>query len=165
MPTPMPASIRKRSEVYAKNIHKRGNVRKSLDPAVEQKLEAEALRKKGLRTKAPASVSGSKKIIVAFLLITLGSALYQILSPLFGSSTRASKASKTSKATNPSVTLTPEQQAKAAEAILRAMNQQAAEKYMKSAKNYKPASPPSASLAPEGSSDAEEDQPAKGPLV
>ncbi|KAI8324711.1 hypothetical protein GQ54DRAFT_316094 [Martensiomyces pterosporus] len=161
---PMPANIRKRSEIYSKNIHNRGHVKKSLDPAREQRLEADAMRKKGLGSKAPVPVSGSKKLVIALLLITLGSALYQICAPLFGSFSWSTKATK------PTTTLTPEQQAKAAEAILKAMNEQAAEKYRAKAKSYKPASSSAVEADADSDSDAADDEEppvikVEGPLV
>ncbi|PIA13766.1 hypothetical protein COEREDRAFT_83251 [Coemansia reversa NRRL 1564] len=136
--TPMPATARKRSEQYAKNVTKRGHVKKSLSPRIEKRLEEERLRKNGIKTRKPALSSNARKVIVILLLITLGSALYQILQPLFSSSrhqpSRASRAKTTPD-------LTRQEQAKAAEAILRAMNREAAEKYMKTAKDYKPPAP------------------------
>ncbi|KAJ2080949.1 hypothetical protein H4R24_002702 [Coemansia sp. RSA 988] len=137
--TPMPATARKRSEQYAKNVTKRGHVKKSLSPRVEKRLEEERLRKKGIKTGQPVLGSNARKAIVALLLITLGSTLYQILQPLFSSS-----GNQPSQASRPRSTpdLTRQQQAKAAEAILQAMNREAAERYMKTAKDYKPPASP-----------------------
>ncbi|KAJ1986415.1 hypothetical protein GGI25_005758 [Coemansia spiralis] len=138
--TPMPASFRKRSEQYAKNVNKRGHVKKSLDPMVEKRLEAERLRKKGLGNSVPPLVSKSRRVLLVLLALVLGSALYQILQPLFGSSSDSNSSrgsSRKAKAPTQESELTREQQAKAAEAVLRAMNQQAQRKYMENAKNYK----------------------------
>ncbi|KAJ2640212.1 hypothetical protein IW137_003470, partial [Coemansia sp. RSA 1287] len=71
--TPMPANIRKRSEKYANNVHNRGNVKKSLDPKIEQRLETERVRKTGLGTKQPSLGPNGRKMVIALLLITLGS--------------------------------------------------------------------------------------------
>ncbi|KAJ1667017.1 hypothetical protein IW140_002229 [Coemansia sp. RSA 1813] len=138
--TPMPANIRKRSETYAQNINKRGHVKKSLDPKVEQRLEAERLRKKGLGKGNPILVSSSRKILLVLLTLVLGSTLYQVFLPLFGnngSSSSSSHRSNKKGASKQEPELTREQQARAAEAVLRAMNQQKIEKYRENAKNYK----------------------------
>ncbi|ORX73946.1 hypothetical protein DL89DRAFT_263953 [Linderina pennispora] len=119
---PMPAQLRKRSEIYDKNINKRGSVKKSLNPEKEQKIEAERLRKKGLGSGMPGPAAGSRKLVIALLVLTLGSVLYQVFSPWFG------KSSTSVKSTKPKTSLTPEQQAKAAEDILRAMNDFAAKR-------------------------------------
>ncbi|KAJ2354341.1 hypothetical protein IWW50_001787 [Coemansia erecta] len=171
--TPMPANIRKRSEKYAKNVHNRGHVKKSLDPVVEERLEAERLRKKGLTSKQPALGPNARKMVLGLLLITLGSALYQIMLPLFGSSGRSAPANARSAKTRTKADLTREQQAKAAEAILQEMNRQAAEKYMRTAKDYKPPTPEAVPF--EGGEDDEDDDgfvqavpipdTAEGPLV
>ncbi|KAJ1988704.1 hypothetical protein GGI04_006070 [Coemansia thaxteri] len=174
MPTPMPASIRKRSELHAKNIHKRGNVKSSLDPKTEQKHEAERLRKKGLGKGATSQVSSSRKLLLALLGIIFGSALYQICLPLFGGrSSSGGGSGATSAQTKSSTVLTREEQAKAAEAVLRALNQQAADRYMKSAKSYKPPAakavpPPPAVEVDSAVADDEDETPVivpAGPLV
>ncbi|KAJ2323033.1 hypothetical protein GGI00_005742 [Coemansia sp. RSA 2681] len=140
MTASMPASIRKRSELHAKNIDKRGSVKSSLDPKTEQKHEAERLRKKGLGTGAPSHASTSRKLLLALVLITVGSALYQVLSPMFANSggggsgaTRRKSPQEKSQAA-----LTREQQAEAAAAVLRSLNAKAAEKYLKAAKTFQP---------------------------
>ncbi|KAJ2665333.1 hypothetical protein IWW48_000222 [Coemansia sp. RSA 1200] len=140
--TPMPANLRQRSEQYAKNINNRGNVKKSLNPKVEQRLEAERLRKKGLGKNTPVMVSKSRRIILVLLALILGSTLYQVFLPLFGSggssssNTGSSARSSKKTASKQNTELTREQQARAAEAVLRAMNQQKLEKYRNSAKKY-----------------------------
>ncbi|KAJ2403210.1 hypothetical protein GGI23_000140 [Coemansia sp. RSA 2559] len=139
--TPMPANIRKRSEIYAQNVTKRGHVKTSLDPKAEQRIEAERLRKKGIGKGSPTLVSRSRKLLFVLLALVLGSTLYQMLLPLFGSSSSSSSSSSTrSNKKGPSKQepeLTREQQARAAEAVIRAMNQQKIEKYRENAKNYK----------------------------
>ncbi|KAJ2776732.1 hypothetical protein H4R18_005518 [Coemansia javaensis] len=130
--TPLPAPLRKRSEQYAKNITKRGHVKKSLNPVVEQRLEAERLRKKGLRTNQPAVLGpAARRAVVALLVITLGSALYQIVQPLIA--VRRSPAPPKGAAD-----LTRDQQARAAQAVLQELNRKAAEKYLRTAKDYRP---------------------------
>ncbi|KAJ2550351.1 hypothetical protein EV175_004105 [Coemansia sp. RSA 1933] len=134
--TPMPANIRKRSEIYAKNVTKRGHVKKSLDPKVEERLEAESLHKKGLGKGNPMLVSSSRKILFVLLALVIGSTLYQMLLPLLGNSSGGSSGSS-ARPTKKEKELTREEQARAAEAVLRAMNQQKIEKYRANAKNYK----------------------------
>ncbi|KAJ2063266.1 hypothetical protein GGI17_001877 [Coemansia sp. S146] len=161
MTASMPASIRKRSELYAKNIDKRGNVKSSLDPKTEQKHEAERLRKKGLGPGTSVHVSTSRKLLLALVVITVGSALYQVLSPMFA---RGGGSGATGKAaTKSQAALTREQQAEAAAAVLKSLNAKAAERYLKSARTWKPAEK-KASLA-DGD---DEETPAivvEGPLV
>ncbi|KAJ2723833.1 hypothetical protein GGI07_002372 [Coemansia sp. Benny D115] len=137
MPTssPIPANIRKRSELYAKNIKNRGNVKKSLDPKVEQRLESERISKTGLTANTPTMSTGSRRLIVAFLVLTLGSALYQACLPFFSSSSSHSTSKQTPKTAK---ALTREQQAQAAQAVLQEMNRKATEKYFSMAKNYQP---------------------------
>ncbi|KAJ2777648.1 hypothetical protein GGI15_004436 [Coemansia interrupta] len=138
----MPAAARKRSELFAKNIKHRGNVRKSLNPKTEQKIEAERLRKKGLGSGMPLPSFGNRRVIIAFLVLTLGSVLYQICMPFFGgdgsSSGRGSSRSAASQAKQSNSVLTREQQARAAEAVLQELNRKATEKYFSMAKDYKP---------------------------
>ncbi|KAJ1722386.1 hypothetical protein LPJ53_003180 [Coemansia erecta] len=139
--TPMPAAARKRSELFAKNIKHRGNVRKSLNPKTEQKIEAERLRKKGLGSGMPLPSFGNRRVIIAFLALTLGSVLYQICMPFFGgdgSSSSSGSRSATSQAKQSNSVLTREQQARAAEAVLQELNRKATEKYFSMAKDYKP---------------------------
>ncbi|KAJ1743063.1 hypothetical protein LPJ78_004336 [Coemansia sp. RSA 989] len=135
--TPMPAAFRKRSALYAKNINHRGHVKKSLNPKVEERLEAERLRKQGLKNGLPTLGPNGRKVVLVLLAITLGSMIYQMLMPLFA----LSWSSSTNSAAKTEAQLTKEQQAKAAEAILRAMNKRATEKYLKTAKDYKPPEP------------------------
>ncbi|KAJ1905198.1 hypothetical protein LPJ81_002057 [Coemansia sp. IMI 209127] len=137
--TPMPASIRKRSETYARNVTKRGNVKKSLDPKAEQRIEAERLRKKGIGKGSPTLVSRSRKLLLVLLALVLGSTLYQMLLPLFGRSSSSSSSPRSNKkgSSKQEPELTREQQARAAEAVIRAMNQQKVERYRENAKNYK----------------------------
>lgn len=130
----MPANLRKRSEIYANNIHSRGHVKTSLDPKMEQKHEAERLHKKGLGKSVPASVTNSRRLLLGLLVLLLGSALYQVCLPLFG----RSSGGRSSRATKDESQLTREQQARAAEAVLRAMNQKAAESYREKAATYVP---------------------------
>ncbi|KAJ2563747.1 hypothetical protein GGH95_004585 [Coemansia sp. RSA 1836] len=138
MTASMPASIRKRSEFHAKNIDKRGSVKSSLDPKTEQKHEAERLRKKGLGTGAPSHASTSRRLLLALVLITVGSALYQVLSPMFANSGSGGGASRKSPSEKSQAALTREQQAEAAAAVLRSLNAKAAEKYLKAAKTFQP---------------------------
>ncbi|KAJ2768678.1 hypothetical protein IWQ57_003434, partial [Coemansia nantahalensis] len=113
---------------------------------------AERLEKQGLRKGQPALGAGGRKVVVALLLITLGSALYQVLQPLFAGLGRpAGPAPKTE------ADLTREQQAKAAAAVLQALNRQATEKYLKSAKDYKPPPAPMAELTAEPKADDDND--------
>ncbi|KAJ1730089.1 hypothetical protein LPJ61_003203 [Coemansia biformis] len=135
--TPLPASIRKRSEQYAKNIHNRGHVKKSLNPKVEQRLEAERQQKQGLKTGQPVLGPSGRRVVVVLLLITLGSALYQILQPLLASLGRSA-----APAPETSPNLSREQQARAAEAVLRELNRKATEKYLRTAKDYQPPAAP-----------------------
>ncbi|KAJ1833823.1 hypothetical protein LPJ63_002448 [Coemansia sp. RSA 2711] len=158
--TPMPANLRKRSEQYAKNIKHRGHVKKSLNPEVERRLEEERLRKKGLKSGRPTLGPSGRKVVLALLLITLGSALYQIVQPLISNfSGRSAGGTQKTEAE-----LTREQQAKAAEAILKAMNQKAAEKYLKTAKHYKPPAAPANSNADAGDDDDEDEDIAAVPI-
>ncbi|KAJ1882537.1 hypothetical protein LPJ66_011136 [Kickxella alabastrina] len=135
--SPIPANIRKRSDKYANNIKHRGNVPKSLDPKVQQKLEALRLGKKGLGTGMPMpTASNARRILLALLLLTVGSALYQVCLPLFGS--QPSSGGQQPKAKQSTGVLTREQQAKAAQAVLQELNRKATEKYFSMAKNYQP---------------------------
>ncbi|KAJ2361614.1 hypothetical protein H4S02_011612 [Coemansia sp. RSA 2611] len=136
MTASMPANIRKRSELYAKNIDKRGSVKSSLDPKTEQKHEAERLRKKGLGASTPVHTSTSRRLLVALVAITVGSALYQVLSPMFASGASSSGGGK--EATKSRAALTREQQAREAAAVLKSLNAKAAERYLKSAKTWQP---------------------------
>ncbi|KAJ1824340.1 hypothetical protein GGH91_000593 [Coemansia sp. RSA 2671] len=136
MTASMPANIRKRSELYAKNIDKRGSVKSSLDPKTEQKHEAERLRKKGLGASTPVHTSTSRRLLVALVAITVGSALYQVLSPMFASGAGSSGGGK--EATKSRAALTREQQAREAAAVLKSLNAKAAERYLKSAKTWQP---------------------------
>ncbi|KAJ2816339.1 hypothetical protein FBU31_006615 [Coemansia sp. 'formosensis'] len=156
MTASMPANIRKRSELYARNIHKRGNVKSSLDPKTEQKHEAERLRKKGLGPGTPVHVSSSRRLLLALVAITVGSALYQVLSPMFASG--GSSAAGGTEATKSQAALTREQQAEAAAAVLKSLNAKAAERYLKSARTWQPA---------EKKAPLDEETPAivEGPLV
>ncbi|KAJ2849539.1 hypothetical protein IWW36_002545 [Coemansia brasiliensis] len=151
--TPMPAAFRKRSALYAKNIHNRGHVKKSLNPKVEERLEAERLRKKGLKNGQPILGPNGRKVVIALLVITFGSMIYQMLAPLFA----LSWSSDAGKAAKSEAQLTKEQQAKAAEAILQAMNKRATEKYMRTAKDYKPPVPEPAVAQKENSDDDDDE--------
>ncbi|KAJ2516392.1 hypothetical protein H4217_004618 [Coemansia sp. RSA 1939] len=177
--TPMPANLRQRSEKYAQNVNKRGNVKMSLDPKVEQRLEAERLRKKGLGKNTPMMVSNSRRILLVLLALVLGSTLYQVFLPLFGSgggsnNTGSSARSSKKGASKQNTELTREQQARAAEAVLRAMNQQKLEKYRDSANKYSAEEPADSngedfvSVTLAASPDSNEEPPvvnAKKPLV
>ncbi|KAJ2747940.1 hypothetical protein GGI20_000027 [Coemansia sp. BCRC 34301] len=158
MTASMPASIRKRSELHAKNIDKRGSVKSSLDLKTEQKHEAERLRKKGLGMGAPSHTLTSRRLLFALVVITVGSALYQILSPMFASSGSGKEPAKSQAA------LTREQQAEAAAAVLRSLNAKAADKYLKAAKTYQP--PAKARHSAKSPMDNDAEAPvAAGPLV
>ncbi|KAJ1824935.1 hypothetical protein LPJ56_002771 [Coemansia sp. RSA 2599] len=134
--TPLPASIRKRTELFAKNVKHRGNVKKSLDPRKQQAIEAERLRKKGLGSGLPALSSGSRKLILVLLAMIVGSVLYQICLPFIGGSSSSDGSPR--KAKQSTSALTREQQARAAEAVLQELNRKATEKYFSMAKNYQP---------------------------
>ncbi|KAI7829240.1 hypothetical protein BX661DRAFT_198016 [Kickxella alabastrina] len=119
--SPIPANIRKRSDKYANNIKHRGSVPKSLDAKVQQKLEARRLSKKGLGTGMPVpTAANGRRILLALLLLTVGSALYQVCLPLFGS--QPSSGGQQPKAKQSTSVLTREQQAKAAQAVLQELN-------------------------------------------
>ncbi|KAJ2232335.1 hypothetical protein FB645_000702 [Coemansia sp. IMI 203386] len=138
--TPLPASVRKRTELFAKNIKHRGNVKKSLDPKKQQAIEAQRQRKNGLGSSLPSLTTGSRKIIIAFLALTVGSVLYQICLPFIGGNSNSGASPRQAKQSGSA--LTREQQARAAEAVLQELNRKATEKYFSMAKNYKPPAPP-----------------------
>ncbi|KAJ2889434.1 hypothetical protein GGI21_006574, partial [Coemansia aciculifera] len=129
-----------RSELYAKNIDKRGSVKSSLDPKTEQKHEAERLRKKGLGGGAPSSSHSlsSRRLLLALVVITVGSALYQVLSPMFASGGGGGSGGGSREPEKKQAALTREQQAEAAAAVLKSLNAKAAESYLKAAKTYQP---------------------------
>ncbi|KAJ2383079.1 hypothetical protein GGI05_005435, partial [Coemansia sp. RSA 2603] len=98
------------------------------------------LRKKGLGSGMPLPSFGSRRVIIAFLVLTLGSVLYQICMPFFGGDGSSSSRSAASQAKQSNSVLTREQQARAAEAVLQELNRKATEKYFSMAKDYKPPS-------------------------
>ncbi|KAJ1861108.1 hypothetical protein LPJ57_006570, partial [Coemansia sp. RSA 486] len=102
--TPLPASVRKRTELFAKNIKHRGNVKKSLDPKKQQAIEAQRQRKNGLGSSLPSLTTGSRKIIIAFLALTVGSVLYQICLPFIGGNSNSGASPRQAKQSGSALT-------------------------------------------------------------
>ncbi|OMH84597.1 hypothetical protein AX774_g1880 [Zancudomyces culisetae] len=88
---PLPANIRKKSEIYNENVTKRGNVKKSLNPSVDSKFNEmkreENARKAGIKSQR-ALTKTQKNVVLVMFVILVGSVLASIFSPLFSSSRR-----------------------------------------------------------------------------
>ncbi|KAJ1910554.1 hypothetical protein H4219_006181 [Mycoemilia scoparia] len=79
----MPAAIRKKSEIYNQNIHKRGKVKKSLTKNIPTNADADAdavdVKSEAPKKKGPPE---NQRVYIILLILLLGSLVFPLIAPL-----------------------------------------------------------------------------------